>query len=270
MASSMELLKLVRRRTFLSEVIYNVLNVGLALTLVLVMYFTESAWLGVLIVLLAKWRILAVRPRYWYANFLSNLVDIIVSISLVFILLAISDAGLSAAREVAVFGIVAALYIGWLVWVKPRSKRTFMAAQAGTAVFLGTWALFATGFNWPVSLVVLGMWLIGYSAARHMLSSYDNETHSLLLGLVWGLVFAQIGWVSYHWAIAYALPLASGVLVPQVAIIVSLISFLAYKVYDSFYHHQKVRTNDIILPLLLTLSVILVLVLVFNRVGTAL
>lgn len=264
----MELLKLVRRRSFLSEVVYTVLNVALAVALVLVMYFTESVWLGVLLVLLGKWRILAVRPRYWYANFLSNLVDIIVSISFVFILLSVSAAGLESASELTVYGVATLLYIVWLLWVKPRSKRSFVVAQAGTAVFLGTWALFTISFNWPVSLVVLGMWLIGYSAARHMLSSYDDETHSLLIGLVWGFVFAQIGWVSYHWAIAYGLPFVPEVLVPQVAIVASLLSFLAYKVYDSFYHHQKIRTNDILLPLLLTLSVIAVLVLVFNRVGT--
>ena len=265
----MELLKLVRRRSFLSEVVYTVLNVALAVTLVLVMYFTGSVWLGILIVLLGKWRILAVRPRYWYANFLSNLVDIIVSISFVFILLSVSAAGLENASELAVYGIATILYIVWLLWVKPRSKRLFVVAQAGTAVFLGTWALFTVSYNWPVSLVVIGMWVIGYSAARHMLSSYNNETHSLLLGLIWGFVFAQIGWVSYHWAIAYGLPFVPEVLVPQVAIIVSLLGFLAYKVYDSFYHHQKIRTNDILLPLLLTLSVIVVLILVFNRVGTA-
>jgi hypothetical protein len=266
----MELLKLVRRRSFLSEVVYTVLNVALAAALVLVMYYTESAWLGVLLVLLGKWRILAVRPRYWYANFLSNLVDIIVSISFVFILLGVSASGLDDTRELAVYGIGGLLYIVWLLWVKPRSKRSFMVMQAGTAVFLGSWALFTVSFNWPVSLVVVGMWLIGYSAARHMLSSYDNETHSLLIGLIWGFVFAQIGWVSYHWAIAYGLPFVPEVLVPQVAIIVSLLSFLAYKVYDSFSQHQKIRTTDVLLPLLLTISVIAVLVFVFNRVGTSL
>lgn len=266
----MELLKLVRRRSFLSEVVYTVLNVALAVALVMVMYFTESVWLGMLLVLLGKWRILAVRPRYWYANFLSNLVDIIVSISLVFILLSISGANLSGTQELIVYTVATLLYVGWLLWIKPRSKRSFVVVQAGTAVFLGTWALFTISFNWPVSLVVLGMWVIGYSAARHVLSSYDDETHSLLLGLIWGFILAQIGWVSYHWAIAYNLPFVPGLLVPQVAIIVSLLGFLAYKVYDSFYHHQKIRTNDILLPLLLTLSVIAVLVLVFNRVGATL
>lgn len=266
----MELLKLVRRRSFLSEVVYTVLNIALALGLVLVIFYTESIWLGILLVLVSKWRILAVRPRYWYANFLSNLVDLIVSISVVLLLFTVTQAGLPAGRELAILGIGTGLYIAWLLFLKPRSKRSFMVAQAGVAVLLGTWALFTISYNWPVSLVVLGMWVIGYSAARHILSSYDEETHSLLLGLVWGLVFAEIGWVAYHWAIAYALPLTTTLLLPQVAIIVTLVSFLAYKAYDSFYHHQKIRTTDIILPLLFTLSIIAVLLFVFNRVGTTL
>jgi hypothetical protein len=58
-------------------------------------------------------------------------------------------------------------------------------------------------------------------------------------------------------------------MLPQASLIITLVSFLAYKVYDSFYHHAKVRMNDVLLPLLFTLSVIAVLLVLFNRVGTA-
>jgi hypothetical protein len=57
--------------------------------------------------------------------------------------------------------------------------------------------------------------------------------------------------------------------IPQVSIIATLASFLAYKSYDSFYKHAKIRINDIILPLLFTVSIIVILLVVFNRVGTA-
>lgn len=266
----MQLLKLVRRRSFLSEVIYTVLNVGFALALVVAIYYTDSVGLSLAIVILSKWRILAVRSRYWYANFLSNLVDIIVSVSFVLIMHTVVQA--ADTMTGSTFFLLAAgtaLYILWLLAIKPRSKRSFMVAQAGIAVLLGTWALFMISFSWPVSLVVLGMWLIGYSAARHVLSSYDEETHSLLLSLVWGLILAEIGWVAYHWAVAYSLPLVNGLLLPQVAVITPLVSFLAYKCYDSFAHHQKIRLSDIILPLLFTVSAIVLLMVMFNRVGTA-
>lgn len=267
----MKLLKLVRRRSFLSEVIYTVLNVGFALALVAALVSTDSVLLSIGLVLISKWRILAVRPRYWYANFLSNLVDLIVSVSYVIILFsAIQSTAINDTQELALLGIGTLLYIFWLLVIKPRSKRSFMVAQAGVAMLLGTWALFMVSFAWPASLVVLVMWLIGYSAARHVMSSYDGETHSLLIALVWGLVMAEIGWVAYHWTIAYSLPLVNALLLPQVAVVTTLTSFLAYKCYDSFYHHQKIRIADIILPLLFTVSIITVLVVLFNRVGTTL
>lgn len=265
----MELLKFVRRRSFVSEVVYTVLNVGLAIAVALTVYYTESIFLGIALVLVSKWRILAVRPRFWYANFLSNLVDIIVSVSVVLHLYTITQAPLTNNQELALLAVGTLLYIFWLLVIKPRSKRVYVVAQAGIAILLGVAALFTISYNWPVSFVVLGMWAIGYSTARHVLNSYDEETHSLLLSLVWGLVLAEIGWVAYHWTIAYALPVVNSILVPQVAIIATLVGFLAYKAYDSFYHHQKIRMSDVLLPLLFTLSVIAVLVIIFNRVGTA-
>lgn len=264
----MELLKFVRRRSFLSEVVYTVLNVALAIAVTLTVYYTESIFLGIVLVLLSKWRILAVRPRFWVANFLSNLVDIIVSVSVVLHLFTVTQAPLTGNQELGLLAIGTLLYIFWLLVIKPRSKRSFVVAQAGVAVLLGTWALFTISYNWPVSFVVLGMWAIGYSSARHVLSSYDEETHSLLIALIWGLFLAEIGWVAYHWTIAYALPITTSILIPQVAIIATLVGFLAHRCYDSFYHHQKIRIADIILPLLFTISVIAVLVIIFNRVGT--
>jgi hypothetical protein len=265
----MEFLKFVRKRSFISELVYTVLNIGLAIAVLLVIRYTESVWLAILLVVLSKWRVFAVRPRYWWANLRSNMVDFIVSISIVLHMYTINTSALSEPRQLVVLVALTLVYIGWLLFIKPRSRRVYVAIQAGMAIFLGSAALFTVTYNWPVSIVVLGMWLIGYSAARHILSSYDDETHALFLSLGWGLVLAEIAWVSYHWAIAYPLPIISSLMLPQVAIVNTLISFLAFKVYDSFYHHAKVRMNDVLLPLLFTLSVLIVLLIVFNRVGSA-
>ena len=264
----MEFLKLVRRRSFLSEVVYMILNIALAIALVVVIRYTESIPLAIGLVIVSKWRVLAVRPRYWFANIRSNLVDFIVSISVVLHMYTINSANIEDSQKLLLLGIATVLYIAWLLFLKPRSRRSAVAAQAGVAVILGIAALFTISYNWPVSIVVLGMWLIGFAAARHVLATYDEETHGLFISLAYGIVLAEIGWVAYHWAIAYSLPFVMTLLVPQVAIIALLVSFVGFKAYDSFYHHDKIRTNDIILPLLFTLSVIAVLVFVFNRVGT--
>jgi len=264
----MQFLKLVRRRSFLSEVVYAALNIAFAVALVLVIVYTESILLALALVLISKWRVLAVRARYWFANIKSNLVDIIVSVSVVLHLYAIDTANIEDYRKYIILGLLTVLYIIWLLVIKPRSKRSYIALQSGIAVLLGTAALFTISFDWPVSIVVIGVWLIGYSTANHILSSYDDETHRLFLSLAWGTVFAEIGWVAYHWTIAYSLPVVTNLLLPQISIIAVLLGFVAYKAYDSFHHHQKIRTADIILPLLFTLSVIAVLIFVFNRVGT--
>lgn len=265
----MELLKLVRKRSFFSELIYTVLNIALAIAVFLIVRSTEAVWFAIVLVILSKWRVFAVRPRFWWANLRSNMVDFIVSVSTVLHLYIINASAADESIKLALMVGLTLLYIGWLLYIKPRSKRSFMVVQAGAAVFLGISALAAITYNWPVSVVVLFAWLIGYSAARHILSTYDDETHSLFLGLVWGLAVAEITWVSYHWAIAYPLPIVPSLMLPQVALIVTLVSFLAYKSYDSFYHHAKIRMTDVLLPLLFTLSVILVLLVLFNRVGTA-
>lgn len=265
----MEFLKLVGKRSFISELVYTILNIALAIAVLLAVRYTGSIGFAILLVLLSKWRIFAVRPRYWWANLRSNMVDIIVSVSIVLSMHTINTSPLSEGTQLILLVGITLAYIGWLLFIKPRSKRRFICIQAALAVFLGSAALFTISFNWPVSTVVIGMWLIGYTAARHVLSSYDEETHALFLSLAWGLVLAEISWVAYHWAIAYPLPVISSLMLPQIAIITTLLSFLAFKVYDSFYHHAKVRMSDVLLPLLFTLSVFIVLLVIFNRVGTA-
>jgi hypothetical protein len=265
----MEFLKLVRKRSFLSELIYTVLNIALAVGVFLIVRYTEAVWFAILLVLISKWRVFAVRPRFWWANLRSNMVDFIVGISIVIHMYTVNGAAMGETTKLLLLIGLTLGYIGWLLYIKPRSKRSFMAIQAGLAVFLGISALFTISYNWPVSIVVHGTWLIGYSADRHVLSTFDDETHALFLGLAWGLVTAEISWVAYHWAIAYPLPIVPSLMLPQAALVITLVSFLAYKTDDSFYHHAKVRMSDVLLPLLFTLSVLLVLLVVFNRVGTA-
>ena len=265
----MEFLKFVRKRSFLSEFIYTALNIALAVAVLLTVRYTDGVWFAIVLVVLSKWRVFAVRPRFWWANLRSNMVDFIFSISIVLNMYTINGSALGDTQKLVVMIGLTLVYIGWLLFIKPRSKRLFVALQAGAALFFGTSALFTVSYDWPVSIVVGAMWLIGYSAARHILSSYDDETHGLFLGLAWGLVTAEIAWVSYQWAIAYPLPIISSLMLPQAAISITLISFLAYKVYDSFYHHSKVRMSDVLLPVLFTISILLVLLVVFDRVGTA-
>jgi hypothetical protein len=255
----MEFLKSSKRRTLVSELVYIILNIGLAAAVLVSILVTQSPLLAIAIVLLSKWRVFAVRPRFWVANVKANLVDVIVGVSLA-VLIGVSMSTLMVQL------LLTAAYIGWLLFVKPRSSRAYVAAQAATAVFLGITALMTVSYGWASSVVVLGMWVIGYASSRHVFTSYE-EAHSSFYSFVWGLIMAELGWLAYHWTFAYALG-STTLKLPQVALIGLGVSFLAERVYNSYRTHGSVRSQDVMLPALLSVSVIIVLITVFNRLST--
>lgn len=253
----MEFLKVARRRSLWSEILYVLLNLLLVVAVLIAVWVVKSPALAIALVLLSKWRILAVRPRYWFAHIQSNAVDLIVSIGLVVLLYAASGAW------VAQF-VIALLYALWLLLLKPRSKRRFVVAQAGVGLFVGVTSIAIVSADWYVSLVVLAFWVIGYSTARHVVLAYDEQAHVSLLSLLWAFVVAEMGWLTYHWTMAYSLPGVGSIQLPQVSIILLLIGFLAERVYSAYGRTGKVRMSELILPILLSLSVIFILLLFFN------
>lgn len=253
----MEFLKSSKRRSVFSETAYIILNLLLAVAVFVVVLTSASSLPAFALVLLSKWRILAVRPRYWAAHIQSNMVDLIVSLGFVVLLV-------NADGFIFVQAAIAALYAAWLLVLKPRAKRTYMIAQAATAVFIGVTALSLLDYNWFSSLVVGMFWIIGYSVARHVLVAYDQSSHLSLLSLIWGFVFAEIGWLSYHWTVAYSLTDNLQLRIPQITIILLALSFMAERAYASQLKHGSVRSSDMTLPVLFSLSIIVILLLLFN------
>jgi hypothetical protein len=112
----MELLKTVKRRTFWSELVYYVLNIGLAAALLVIAQAFQTPFPALALVVLSKWRIIAVRPRFWWANIQANLVDLTVGIGVVGLMY--------LPTSVFYFRVaLAVLYAIWLVVIKPMSKR---------------------------------------------------------------------------------------------------------------------------------------------------
>lgn len=180
----MELLKSVRKRSFLSEVAYVILNIALAVALLVIVIVVNVPWPALGLVLLSKWRIFAVRSRYWIANIRANMIDLIVGVSMVVLLY-------SAGDDRVVQICLTALYIAWLLFLKPRSKRRYIASQAAVGLLFGIAAIVQISPELPSSVVVLVSWLVGYSATRHVLS-VEHETHINFLSLLWGFVVAEI------------------------------------------------------------------------------
>lgn len=254
----MELLKVIRKRSFLSEVAYVILNIVLAVMLLVLVLVVNVPWPALGLVLLSKWRVFAVRSRYWAANIRANLVDVIVGISMVAFLYA-------ASGDLPTQIVLTAIYIGWLLFLKPKSKRAYVAAQAMVGLLFGIGAIVQVSPSLPASVVVLLGWLVGYASARHVLS-VQHESHINFLSLLWGFVVAEIMWLSYHWTIGYQV--GNSLQLSQVVIIVVALSFLAERIYINYHRNGQIQMSDIMMPALLTLSVIGVVLFVFGGAAT--
>lgn len=256
----MEFLKTVKRRTFWSEVAYYALNLGLVVVLVVLTQTIQSPLLAALLVLLSKWRVFAVRPRYWWTNIQANMVDTIVGVSIVALMY---QPGLAFGAQIAIAG----CYALWLLVIKPLSRRWQMLLQAAIAIGLGSMAVMMTTYEWPSAVTVLAMFVVGYSAARHFLFSYDEE-QIVLLSLIWGALFAELGWLAHYWNYGYRLPGAHTIQLslPQVTLIALLLSFLGERVYRSWKKHGMVVAAEVVPPAALVGSLVLVMMLAFNSV----
>ncbi|RWZ79810.1 MAG: hypothetical protein EOT04_00260 [Candidatus Chaera renei] len=248
----MELIKAARRHNLWSDVLYIVLNLGLVVALYWLVRLFDPPYLAVGLLLLSKWRVFAVRPRYWFVHLQSNLVDIVVGLSFVALLyLGQGETGLQI--------LLSGLYGAWLLLLKSRTRRHYVVWQAGVAQFAGLLAVSSFSYLLPSSLFVLAVWLIGYGAARHVLNAYDEEG-ATLPALAWGLVLAEIGWLYYHWMVAYLF--VGSLAISQLSIVGLLAGFVAQRLYDIFKHRGSVRFKEARGPILF---LVLLLLLIFIR-----
>ena len=256
----MDLLKMHKRRSRLSEVAYVVLNIGLAAMVFAIVYTANSPWLAIAAVLLSKWRVLAVRPRFWFANLIANMVDIIVGVSAVVLLVA-------AQGSVVAQIIITLLYVVWLLFIKPRSRRVYVALQALIAIMAGITALSLVSYAWDSIFFVLAMWGIGYVAARHVLGSYD-EPHTTLYSMIVAFMFAEFGWLGFHWLMAYPLPGSGNIQLSQLALLTALLTFVAERAFASYHKYGTVRQADVLPSIILAVALGVVMLIFAQLFGT--
>ena len=256
----MDLLKMHKRRSRLSEVAYVVLNIGLAAMVFAIVYTANSPWLAIAAVLLSKWRVLAVRPRFWFANLIANMVDIIVGVSAVVLLVA-------AQGSVVAQIVITLLYVAWLLFIKPRSRRVYVALQALIAIMVGITALSLVSYAWDSIFFVLAMWGIGYVAARHVLGSYD-EPHTTLYSMIVAFMFAEFGWLGFHWLMAYPLPGSGNIQLSQLALLTALLTFVAERAFASYHKYGTVRQADVLPSIILAVALGVVMLIFAQLFGT--
>ncbi len=249
----MELLKTGIRRTKVGELAYIAINAVLPVVLLLLVLSFNSAYPALALVLLSKWRVFALRPRFWWANIKANLVDFLVGVSYIGLLF-FSNSSLP------VMIALAAGYGVWLLYLKPRSDHASIMLQAGVAQFVALVVLFSLSVVTNELLVILGCFCIGYIAARHVLINFEEDLAEFM-SYAWGLAISQIGWILFRWTITYDLQLPFRI--PQVALVVLVMSMAAGRLYAAAKGHRL--TKALVRSTMIFSAVLISFILIFAR-----
>lgn len=179
--------------------------------------------LALLIVILSKWRTVAVKIRYWWPNILANTVDMIVGLSTVLYI--------NRASSLTTQLVYALLYALWLTLLKPQSGFNWVVAQAVVAESLGLSVIFShqaissAQRTYPEIIVVVGGFLIGFACARHVLSNIADALKESY-AIFWGLVVAELAWLGDRWVLLYG-----GI--AQVALIAGGLGYVAVELHKA-------------------------------------
>jgi len=218
-----------------------------ALTFILVRL--NFVGLATAVILLSKWRMLAVKPRHWPANIRANAVDITVGLSFL-IFMTHSSGQLMQLIWAVAYGV-------WLVVIKPRSDVLSVSVQAIISLFVGLTAIF---LNWgeasTLGLVIL-TWLVCYSAARHFFTSFD-EPLSRYLATSWAYVGAALVWVLSHWLLFYGS-------ISQPTLLLSVIGFCLAGIY--YLDHEDKLSLLLRRQLIIGMIAVVLIVVAFSNWG---
>lgn len=245
-----------KSRSVASNVLHTILNLLLGFAAVFSTVLLNTPALGLVLVLISKWRVLAVRMRFWWPNLQANLVDLIVGVSIVLLTYFVQPASLGVDFLLAIF------YCLWLVVIKPMSSERAALGQSMVAVFLGISAASIGTANLNSLVLIIFAFVIGYAASRHILSQ-SNDQDFTLTTLACGLVFAEVAWLCYAWAIVYPI---GEIRVPQVAIILTIFTFVYNYARQAMIKYQDdFRFKHILGPVIFGAILIGIIVLGFSN-----
>lgn len=247
-----------KSRNALSSLLHMVLNLLLAVVSIGATVITGNCLIGLVLIIVSKWRVFAVNHRYWWLNIRSSLVDLIVGTS--FVLLAYAAGSIF----LPVHFVLMAAYAIWLIFIKPRSSMNAAIAQALIAVLVGSTAATVFAAITDSIVLVVSEFIIGYAASHHVLVQGDDKETSFI-SLVCGLFSAEIAWLSHAWLIIYSFT-STGICVSQLAILLTVLMFAYFKVYNNITKHEgKINLRELALPLIFTLVIVVVLIIGFSQ-----
>lgn len=228
------------------------LHQGLVLILPVVVFVLVRLNFSVpalIVIVLSKWRMFAVRPRFWPANIRANAVDLMVGLSAVLFM--------SHYDSLAAQILWAALYGIWLTAVKPGTSVASVTVQACIGQFTALSALYLTWADGPVAGLTLLTGLFCYLAARHFLDAFD-EPYAKMLAYTWGYFGAALAWLTSHWLLFYR-----GISLPTL-----LLSTLGYGMAVLYYlDHSDRLSRGVRRQFIFIMVAIVVVILAFSDWG---
>jgi hypothetical protein len=150
--------------------------------------------LALSVIVLSKWRMFAVRPRFWAANIRANAVDLMVGLSIVVFMAHTSSITLQLSW--------AALYAVWLLLIKPGSGITYVTIQACLGQLAALSALYLIWKDGSVAGLTVLTGVFCFLAARHFLDAFE-EPYARMLAYFWGYFGAALAWLLSHWLLFY-------------------------------------------------------------------
>ena len=247
-----------KSRNVISSVLHVLLNILLGVGSIAITVISGSWIVGLALVLISKWRIFAVRPRFWLTNIKSSLVDLIVGASFVLITYC------SGTEWLLVHILLALGYCLWLIVIKPLSSDTATEVQSIFAMFIGSTAVSLLFASSNSALMTISCFAIGFACARHILVQTDDNDFGLVT-LACGLVSAEIAWLCNGWLIVYTFG-TTGIAIPQISIVLTAFSFLVGRIIASARAHEgKISFSEIFTPAIFSVLVVLVVVIWFSK-----
>lgn len=237
------LVSIIKPKSGFSHVAHLFLTTLLPL-LVYIMVRIDFIPLAAILILLSKWRMFAVRPRYWAANILANAVDITVGLSIV-IFMSNSTSGPAQLLWAILYGV-------WLLLIKPGSSIPKVSVQACLAQACGLSAVFLSSGDAPLLVLVAASWLICFISARHFFTSFE-EPYASLYANFWGYTGAALAWILGHWLLFYGV-------IAQPVVLLTVVGFGLAALYylDQTERLSPVWRRQFIVMMLAIIAVVLV------------
>lgn len=264
-----------------ADIVHAIVNIIYAAAVIgVTILIPTSPWPAIILVILSKWRVVAVRPRYWWANFLASLPDLIFGIGIAISswfcqaygteLIQAQSTSVTSTTMIVLQVALGIIYVAWLIGLKPRHEERAVGLQALASQFLGLVTVYGCiarislnhlPLELSMFLTLLFTFIIAFSAARQAIGAYEEKDKNFL-SAIWGLLMIELGYIYWHWDVIYNI--GNLLPIPQIAILSSLMAVVTYKVYVAWQNDRKVTKDELGAPIILTVAVTIIILFFFS------